>query len=58
VSGATVHIVTPKIDDGPILAQAAVPVLSTDTVDSLSARILAEEHRIYPETIARVLAGN
>ena len=58
IAGATVHIVTAKIDGGPILAQAAVPVLSTDTVDTLSARILAEEHRIYPETIARVLAGN
>ena len=58
IAGATVHIVTSKIDDGPILAQAAVPVLSTDTVETLSARILAEEHRIYPETIGRVLAEN
>ena len=55
VAGATVHVVTAKIDAGPILAQACVPVLPGDTVDSLSARILVEEHRIYPETIARVL---
>jgi phosphoribosylglycinamide formyltransferase-1 len=58
LAGATVHIVTAQIDGGPILAQAAVPVLSGDTVETLSARILVEEHRIYPETIARVLAGN
>ena len=58
VAGATVHIVTAKIDAGPILAQAAVPVLPNDTEDSLSARILVEEHRIYPETIARVLSEN
>ncbi len=58
VAGATVHIVTAKIDGGPILAQAAVPVLPADTVETLSARILVEEHRIYPETIARVLSGN
>jgi phosphoribosylglycinamide formyltransferase-1 len=58
IAGATVHIVTANIDAGPILAQATVPVIPTDTVDTLSARILAEEHRIYPETIARVLAGN
>jgi phosphoribosylglycinamide formyltransferase-1 len=57
VSGATVHLVTAGLDDGPIVQQAAVPVLADDTVDTLSARILAEEHRIYPEAIARVLAG-
>jgi phosphoribosylglycinamide formyltransferase-1 len=57
IAGATVHVVTAKIDAGPILAQAAVPVLPADTEDTLSARILVEEHRIYPETIARVLAG-
>jgi phosphoribosylglycinamide formyltransferase-1 len=55
VAGATVHVVTAKIDAGPILAQACVPVLPGDTVDTLSARILVEEHRIYPETIAKVL---
>jgi len=58
IAGATVHVVTAKIDGGPILAQAAVPVLPDDTEDTLSARILAEEHRIYPEAIARVLSGN
>ena len=57
VSGATVHIVTPALDDGPIVRQAAVPVLATDTADSLAARILVEEHRIYPEAIQAVLDG-
>jgi phosphoribosylglycinamide formyltransferase-1 len=57
VSGATVHLVTAGLDDGPIVMQAAVPVLEDDTVESLSARILAEEHRIYPEAIQLVLAG-
>ena len=57
VSGATVHLVTPELDAGPIVVQAAVPVHSGDTVDSLSARILAEEHRIYPEAVRIVLDG-
>ena len=57
VSGATVHIVTPALDDGPIVRQAVVPVLATDTADSLAARILVEEHRIYPEAIRAVLDG-
>ena len=57
VSGATVHLVTEGLDDGPIVMQAAVPVNPDDTVEQLSARILVEEHRIYPEAIARVLAG-
>jgi phosphoribosylglycinamide formyltransferase-1 len=57
VSGATVHFVTSELDGGPIILQAAVPVLENDTVETLSARILVEEHRIYPEAIARVLAG-
>lgn len=57
VTGATVHLVTPELDAGPIVLQAAVPVLEDDTVDTLSARILAEEHRIYPEAIGMVLAG-
>ena len=55
VSGATVHLVTSDLDDGPIVAQAAVPVLDDDTVETLAARILVEEHRIYPEAIARLL---
>jgi phosphoribosylglycinamide formyltransferase-1 len=57
VSGVTVHFVTPALDDGPIVAQATVPVLDGDTAESLSARILVEEHRIYPEAIGKVLAG-
>jgi len=57
ITGATVHLVTSGLDDGPIVLQAAVPVHDADTVDALSARILVEEHRIYPEAIARVLAG-
>lgn len=57
VSGATVHIVTAALDDGPIVRQAAVPVLPADTPDALAARILAEEHRIYPEAIQAVLDG-
>lgn len=55
VSGATVHLVAPELDSGPIVLQAAVPVLDTDTVESLSARILVEEHRIYPEAIRILL---
>ncbi len=46
--GATVHFVTPALDHGPILVQAAVPVLAGDTEDTLAARVLAQEHRIYP----------
>jgi phosphoribosylglycinamide formyltransferase-1 len=57
ISGVTVHFVTAALDDGPIIAQAAVPVRDADTVDSLAARILVEEHRLYPESIGRVLAG-
>ena len=57
VSGATVHFVTAELDAGPIVLQAAVPVEESDTADTLSARILIEEHRIYPAAIARVLAG-
>ena len=57
VTGCTVHFVDELLDAGPIVAQAAVPVLDEDTVESLSARILAEEHRIYSEAIRRVLSG-
>ena len=57
IAGCTVHIVTTELDAGPIVMQAAVPVLSDDTPEALSARILVEEHRIYPEAIGRVLAG-
>ena len=57
VSGATVHLVTGELDAGPIVVQACVPVLETDTVATLSARILAEEHRLYPEAVRIVLGG-
>lgn len=58
VSGCTVHVVTPRVDEGPILAQASVPVLEGDTVEALSARILAEEHRVYVETIRAIERGD
>lgn len=57
VSGASVHLVTEELDGGPIVRQAAVPVLPDDTEEALAARILIEEHRIYPEAIACVLDG-
>lgn len=55
--GATVHFVTPELDHGPILAQAAVPVLAEDTGDSLAARVLAREHRLYPQAARWVAEG-
>ncbi|MBM3736509.1 MAG: phosphoribosylglycinamide formyltransferase [Acidobacteria bacterium] len=57
VSGCTVHFVDEHLDHGPIVMQAAVPVRAEDTAESLSARILAEEHRIYSEAIRIVLSG-
>ena len=57
VSGATVHIVTPELDAGPIVRQAVVPVDGADSAAALAARILAEEHRIYPEAIGIMLDG-
>jgi phosphoribosylglycinamide formyltransferase-1 len=57
VTGCTVHLVTEELDGGPIVLQAAVPVLPDDTSESLAARILVEEHRLYPAAIALVLAG-
>ncbi|HQS14480.1 phosphoribosylglycinamide formyltransferase [Reyranella sp.] len=48
VSGCTAHLVTPDLDSGPIIAQAAVPVLAGDTEETLAARILRQEHRLYP----------
>jgi phosphoribosylglycinamide formyltransferase-1 len=50
-SGCTVHWVTPEIDAGPIIAQAVVPIMDTDTEADLSARILEAEHRLYPVAI-------
>jgi phosphoribosylglycinamide formyltransferase-1 len=58
IAGCTVHFVDENLDSGPILLQASVPVLDDDTPDTLSARILAEEHRIYSIAIARVLKGD
>jgi phosphoribosylglycinamide formyltransferase-1 len=57
VSGCTVHFVTEETDGGPIVAQAAVPVLDADTPESLAARVLAAEHRLYPHALALVASG-
>jgi phosphoribosylglycinamide formyltransferase-1 len=57
VSGATVHFVVPETDAGPIVAQAAVPVLADDDVETLAARVLAAEHRLYPLALALVAAA-
>lgn len=57
VTGCTVHFVDETLDGGPIIAQCAVAVLEGDTVESLSARILEQEHRLYPEALALVLTG-
>jgi phosphoribosylglycinamide formyltransferase-1 len=56
-SGCTVHLVDENLDAGPILLQAVVPVRDDDTAETLSARILAEEHRIYTEAVRLVLSG-
>jgi phosphoribosylglycinamide formyltransferase 1 len=57
VSGATVHLVDENLDAGPIVAQEAVPVRSSDTEESLAARILEAEHRIYPRAVRALLEG-
>ncbi len=57
VSGATVHLVDEGLDSGPILLQEAVPVLATDSAESLSARILKTEHRLYPRAVRLMLEG-
>ncbi len=57
VSGCTVHFVDENLDSGPIVRQAVVPVLDGDTADTLAARILLEEHRIYAQAIQLVLSG-
>ena len=56
-AGCTVHQVTAELDHGPILAQAAVPVLPNDTADTLAARVLVEEHRLYPQAVRGWLQG-
>ncbi len=57
IHGCTVHFVVPTLDEGPIIAQAAVPVLDADTPESLARRVLAQEHTIYPAALARVAGG-
>ncbi len=57
VSGCTVHFALADLDAGPIVAQAAVPVLTGDTPDSLAARVLVQEHRIYPEALRMLASG-
>ncbi len=57
VAGATVHLVTAELDHGPILAQAVVPILQGDTPETLAARVLTQEHLIYPSAIADYLRG-
>jgi phosphoribosylglycinamide formyltransferase-1 len=58
IHGCTVHFVTPDLDHGPIVVQAAVPVLPGDDEDRLAARVLEQEHRIYPEAIRWYLDGS
>jgi phosphoribosylglycinamide formyltransferase-1 len=57
VHGCTVHYVTPELDAGPVILQAEVPVLEGDTPETLAARVLEQEHRIYPQALALVAAG-
>ncbi|MBR7059647.1 MAG: phosphoribosylglycinamide formyltransferase [Neisseriaceae bacterium] len=57
LAGCTVHFVTEELDNGPIVAQAAVPVLPTDTPDTLANRVLACEHKIYPQAVADFVSG-
>ena len=57
IHGCTVHFVTPNLDHGPIIIQAAVPVLDNDTEQSLSSRVLHEEHRIYPQAVRWLCSG-
>ena len=55
MSGCTVHFVDETLDGGPIIAQRAVPVMEDDTVETLSARILEQEHKLYPEAVAKII---
>ena len=57
MTGATVHLVTADLDAGPIVLQAPVPILDTDTAETLAARVLEQEHRLYPRAIQLLLAG-
>lgn len=58
LAGATVHFVTPELDHGPIVVQAAVPVLAGDTPESLSARVLKQEHAVYPLAVRWFVEGS
>ena len=58
VAGCSVHEVTAELDAGPILGQAQVPILPADTADSLSARVLVQEHRLYPAVLRRFASGD
>lgn len=57
-AGCSVHLVTATLDDGPVLGQARVPVLHDDTADTLAARVLKAEHRLYPAVLRRFAAGD
>lgn len=57
IHGCTVHFVAPAMDEGPIIAQAAVPVLDTDTAETLAARVLEQEHLIYPRALSLIASG-
>ena len=57
-AGCTVHQVTPALDDGPILGQRRVPILPNDTADDLAARVLVQEHLLYPAVLRRFAAGD
>ena len=57
-AGASVHLVTPELDAGPILGQARVPVLPGDSAETLAARVLAQEHRLYPQVLRRFAQGD
>lgn len=57
-AGCTVHVVTPLLDDGPILGQARVPIMARDTPETLAARVLVQEHRLYPAVLRRFAAGD
>ena len=57
ISGCTIHFVRAEMDEGPIVAQAAVPVLADDTVETLALRVLEAEHRLYPHALALVASG-
>ena len=57
-AGCSVHEVTPVLDDGPILGQARVPVVAGDTAETLAARVLVQEHKLYPAVLRRFVTGN